>query len=860
MNAQGSVFDGLAQPTARVRTRTLPEIDKEFEQIGCLGHGGFGSVFLAKKPSGRRVALKFMTLDPDDNSRFELFSRELNAVQRLNQSSDTQNKNRDLAIVFFEEWFTGPGYACIVMNYVDGGTLAEEISSRAGSNNANNFYTERRIAWYALQLSEALAYAHERGVAHHDVKSANVLIDQSRGGRLLLADFGSAVAPGEDSVVITESYAPPELLRAREQDNYSGLEPDKVDAFGLGCILYELVCCQMLIELSGEQTLAEFIQRDIGGLDAALSLPCVRLPWLPADSNHASRETLGYSDALWSLIKTLLNPEQRSRWTPSQVQKPLRNDPLSPLLTKYVAGAKSPVPGAPVSVDNVQLGMFVQRGQDWSDGDADGGPGSIGVVVKVDADAVYTEVAWPSRRPLALPKPQCCRIGAGNMFELKIGPSSLPDFFSGTKEPRTTGLVEANDTNKFYVGLQINDNCQVVGMQTDQNLILVAPMRRTGIPTIQVAPMPPRPVALVSPRKPQAPPDHWEKAAGTLVELTDLREKSEVLDLFHGVEGMDIQAFEVTSIKRVQSVELWNAYALAKEDVAAENWGVANEARMFLGTRTAAPELLLNFPGVFFEQLASFNIVNVAQRGEIHFPRSVKHASLNCFQTANGEQQIVLSRVAQGRILHHNSAAPHTLNYHSETQPYYSEEQLTIRNMFQAFPEYVVTYKPVNAIPRRRVITARRPRTPGARRLTPGGPRRTGPWSAPPAQRVAVSNPFRNQSSPRTDESPSGLATRWTSPPSTKNKTKDAKKRGEPVQAKTAKTSPIERTEGSPATKMCVVCLERAVSTVLLPCGHLSLCLVCSSQQGLSRLKRKCPECRQAIREAATIYGRVVND
>lgn len=60
-----------------------------------------------------------------------------------------------------------------------------------------------------VKLCDALAFAHERGVAHHDVKSANILIDTLAGGKLLLADFGTALKPGEETVGFTKSYASP---------------------------------------------------------------------------------------------------------------------------------------------------------------------------------------------------------------------------------------------------------------------------------------------------------------------------------------------------------------------------------------------------------------------------------------------------------------------------------------------------------------------------------------------------------------------------------------------------------------------------------------------------------------------------
>ena len=149
----------------------LEELDRNFQKVACLGHGGSGSVFLAKKESGRHVALKLIRISLDDDAEeiYELFQREVNAV------FDCTNDDGK-SIVNFQDWFRGRNFACIVMPYIRGGTLAEEIESRKEP------YAERRILYYALQLSDALGYAHSKGVAHHDIISSNVLVNRNVGG------------------------------------------------------------------------------------------------------------------------------------------------------------------------------------------------------------------------------------------------------------------------------------------------------------------------------------------------------------------------------------------------------------------------------------------------------------------------------------------------------------------------------------------------------------------------------------------------------------------------------------------------------------------------------------------------------
>ena len=87
------------------------------------------------------------------------------------------------------------------------------------------------------------------------MKSANILIDTSAGGKLLLADFGTALKPGEETVGFTKSYASPELLASHELEDFGDLRADMNDAFALGCVIYELLMCKNLENLSANQTL-----------------------------------------------------------------------------------------------------------------------------------------------------------------------------------------------------------------------------------------------------------------------------------------------------------------------------------------------------------------------------------------------------------------------------------------------------------------------------------------------------------------------------------------------------------------------------------------------------------------------------
>jgi WD40 repeat protein/serine/threonine protein kinase len=94
----------------------------------------------------------------------------------------------------------------------------------------------RQVARLARQAAEALAYAHEQGVLHRDVKPANLLLDLR--GTLWVTDFGLAKDGGDDltrtgDVVGTLRYMAPERL--------SGAADSRSDVYSLGATLYELL-------------------------------------------------------------------------------------------------------------------------------------------------------------------------------------------------------------------------------------------------------------------------------------------------------------------------------------------------------------------------------------------------------------------------------------------------------------------------------------------------------------------------------------------------------------------------------------------------------------------------------------------
>jgi serine/threonine-protein kinase len=186
-----------------------------------IGRGGMGSVWKARDLRlGRDVAVKFLrprSAAPDAEARFE---REARALAHLNHPG----------IVSIHGVGREEGQSYLVMEHVEGRTLAALVP----------LPVEKAID-VARQLCDALAYAHERGLVHRDVKPENILVDEA--GRVKLTDFGIArlLGSADDGsltkaglAVGTPQYMAPEAL--------AGASPSPaMDVFSVGVVLYEMV-------------------------------------------------------------------------------------------------------------------------------------------------------------------------------------------------------------------------------------------------------------------------------------------------------------------------------------------------------------------------------------------------------------------------------------------------------------------------------------------------------------------------------------------------------------------------------------------------------------------------------------------
>ncbi|MHC4118287.1 MAG: protein kinase domain-containing protein, partial [Planctomycetota bacterium] len=200
-----------------------------FRIEGELGRGAVGVVYLARDTKlDRRVALKSLPADtmtnPQARSRF---SREARLLASLNHPN---------IAAIYEELEEADGVSYLVLEYVPGRTLAELISEGG--------LRQKEALAIALQIADALAAAHDRGVIHRDLKPDNIKITPE--DEIKILDFGLAKAVGDEArqrqttvtepgrVLGTPAYMSPEQVRGKEADRRS-------DIWSFGCVLFEML-------------------------------------------------------------------------------------------------------------------------------------------------------------------------------------------------------------------------------------------------------------------------------------------------------------------------------------------------------------------------------------------------------------------------------------------------------------------------------------------------------------------------------------------------------------------------------------------------------------------------------------------
>jgi serine/threonine-protein kinase len=188
--------------------------------------GGMGLVYIAQdqRLADRRCAIKEVI------DRFSNPEERARAIEYFHREADTLSQLKHPSIPAIFDRFGEGNCHYLVMDYVEGTNLEDELAATAGS------VPESLVIEIARELSDVLIYLHglHPPVIYRDMKPGNVILTPA--GRAVLIDFGIArifTPQGKATLIGTPGFAPPE--------QYTGHVDERSDVYGLAATLHYLL-------------------------------------------------------------------------------------------------------------------------------------------------------------------------------------------------------------------------------------------------------------------------------------------------------------------------------------------------------------------------------------------------------------------------------------------------------------------------------------------------------------------------------------------------------------------------------------------------------------------------------------------
>ena len=231
-------------PASATAIAPVPASIGRFRLIRLLGKGSQSEVYLAHDPHlDREVAIKTL--------QFASSAKQAANVQSLLAEARTVSRLQHPNIVTLFDAGEHAGQPYLVFEFVDGPTLAQVFKEEGPVSPA-------RGAALAVQILDALAYAHEQGIVHRDIKPSNILLGANGVARVM--DFGVAgridnQAAKSGYLMGTPAYMAPEYITHEE------FSP-KSDLFSFGMLLYELLSGQLAVRGKDLQEVMRRIVQD----------------------------------------------------------------------------------------------------------------------------------------------------------------------------------------------------------------------------------------------------------------------------------------------------------------------------------------------------------------------------------------------------------------------------------------------------------------------------------------------------------------------------------------------------------------------------------------------------------------------